>query len=100
MMREKTVFRIWIAVCFIAGLFATATAQQKQQFDPASAIDFTPQRIETLAIAIHDGSGKVTVSVRWTGEVVLGEGVTLDEASMKFWEQLGQHLSQACPKVK
>jgi ABC-type protease/lipase transport system fused ATPase/permease subunit len=71
-----------------------------QQLDPANGIEFTQQRIETFAIVIRDGSGKVTVSVRWTGEVVLGEGVTLDEASMKFWEQLGQHLSQARPKVK
>ena len=44
-------------------------------------------------------ANKMVVTVRPDGTVKLGEGVTLDEASKAFWDQLQRMgMKMACPK--
>jgi hypothetical protein len=84
----------------IAILLASAACAVAQQLptlgDPG--ISYMPS-IESFAIVVGTWN-KPAVAIRVNGEVIYGEGVTLDEASKQFWEALGKQMSQACPVVK
>lgn len=46
------------------------------------------------------GAYKSVLTIKPNGDVVLGEGVTPDEASIQFWKQLKNYLPSVCEGSK
>lgn len=64
----------------------------------------TAQTLQTLSIenpSISIGSNyKTVVTITPNGDVILGEGITTDEASIQFWKQLKNYLPSVCEEKK
>jgi hypothetical protein len=86
----------FVVGCLFTVIFSAVKMAVGQQLPDPSKL---APPIESFAIIVGAWPN-AAVSIRANGEVVYGEGVTLDEASKQFWEAVGKQMSQACPVVK